>query len=102
MRRLCSASNLPEAHLLLHRLAQAGIAARVFNEYAQGGLGEIPFTYAWPEVWVLEDRDEERARAILADYERSHSVPETRPCPDCGELNPESFELCWRCGATLV
>ena len=60
MFRLCTAANLPEAHLLLHRLAQAGIEARVLNEHAQGGLGEIPFTHAYPEIWIMEPADEER------------------------------------------
>jgi len=62
MLRLCTAANLPEAYLLLHRLAQAGIEARVLNEHAQGGLGEIPFTHAYPEIWIMEAADEERAR----------------------------------------
>src|SRR4030067_2712929 len=70
MRRLCTAANLPEAHLLLHRLVHAGIEARVFNEHAQGGLGEIPFTHAYPEIWIMEPAQEARAREILPELER--------------------------------
>lgn len=66
MLRLGTAANLPEAHLLLHRLAQAGIEARVLNEHAQGGLGEIPFTHAYPEIWIMEAADAARA----ADHRR--------------------------------
>ena len=101
MFRLCTAANLPEAHLLLHRLAQAGIAARVLNEHAQGGLGEIPFTHAYPEIWVMEDVDETRARAVLAEFERPPASREPTRCQVCGEINPPAFEICWQCGKPL-
>ena len=44
MQRLYSAANLPEAHLVRGLLAAAGIEARVFNEFAGGALGELPFS----------------------------------------------------------
>lgn len=101
MLRLCTAANLPEAHLLLHRLAHAGIEARVFNEHAQGGLGEIPFTHAYPEIWIMEPAQEARAREIVAEFERpSVALPPAR-CSGCGEMNPAGFEICWQCGRPL-
>lgn len=102
MLRLGTAANLPEAHLLLHRLAHAGIEARVFNEHAQGGLGEIPFTHAYPEIWIMDAADETRAREIIAEYERTPATPDTVPCETCGEMNPQGFEICWHCGRPLL
>ncbi len=102
MRRLYTAADLPEAHLVRQLLAQAGIEARVFNEYAQGALGEIPFGQAYPEVWLVDERDAPRARAIVAAYERCRPRTETRRCGSCGEENPAEFEICWRCGALLA
>ncbi len=101
MRRLYTASNLPEAHLLLHRLTESGIEACVLNEHAQGGLGEIPFTHAWPEVWIMEEADEPRARRIVAEFEKPPTSKDTTRCGACGELNPPAFEICWRCGQAL-
>lgn len=102
MRKVYSASNLVQAHLALDLLVQAGIEARLFNEYAQGGLGEIPFTHAYPEVWVVEDSDWERARSVLQDYEStSTGANQQQACPACSEPNPSAFEVCWRCGAAL-
>lgn len=101
MLRLCTAANLPEAHLLLHRLAHAGIEARVLNEHAQGGLGDIPFTHAYPEIWIMEEVDEARAREIIAEYERTPSTRDSIRCDSCGEMNPQSFEICWHCGKPL-
>lgn len=101
MRRLCTAANLPEAHLLLHQLAHAGIEARVFNEHAQGGLGELPFTHAYPEIWVMEPAQEARAREVLAEFERAPASSAPSKCPGCGESNPAGFEICWQCGKPL-
>jgi hypothetical protein len=100
--RIYSAANLPEAHLLMGLLADAGIRARVLNEYAQGGMGEIPFPNACPEVWIEREADRERALAVVRTYERRGPDPAPRLCAHCGEENPGSFETCWRCGRSLV
>ncbi|MBL8533133.1 MAG: DUF2007 domain-containing protein [Betaproteobacteria bacterium] len=101
VRRLCSAASLPEAHLLRALLDQAGIAAHVFNEHAQSGIGELPFTHAYPEVWIADDTDLEAAYEVLRKQEHVSSGAE-RPCPGCHEINPPAFETCWRCGSTIV
>ncbi len=101
MLRLYTAGDLPEAHLVVQLLERVGIAAQVFNEHAQGGLGEIPFTHTWPEVWVIEDADLPRAQQLLDAWQRMPSAP-SRRCHDCGEENPGTFETCWRCGRPLA
>jgi len=101
MQRLYCAANLPDAYLLLHRLQQAGIEARVLNQHAQGGLGEIPFTHAYPEIWLVEPADAERAKSIVAAYEQRTMSAHTVVCRFCKEENPGGFELCWRCGAAI-
>lgn len=98
MRKLYSAVTLQEAYLLLHRLAHAGIEARVLNEHAVGAVGEIPFLHAYPEVWLEDADDESRARTIVRDFEERRSDGPPWSCPSCGEENPGGFELCWRCG----
>lgn len=100
MKRVHSATNLPEAHLLLHLLADRGIRARVFNANASSLAGELPIDATLPQVWVDNAADAPRARAIIDAYLRSpHGPP--RQCPACGEENPSSFDLCWACGAGL-
>jgi Putative prokaryotic signal transducing protein len=101
MQRLYRAANLPDAYLLLHRLQHAGIEARVLNEHAQGGVGEIPFTHAYPEVWLVEPADAEQARSVVADFERRAPPGTTVTCRSCNEENPGGFEICWRCGAVI-
>jgi len=101
VRRVYSAGNLTEAYLVLHRLTHAGIRVQVLNEHAQGGSGEIPFMQATPEVWVVEDSDFERARALVIAHESGPAHGASHFCPACGEDNPVTFEICWRCGTLL-
>ncbi len=99
MKRIYSAASLPEAHLLLHQLREQGIQALVFNENAQGGVGELPFTHAYPEVWIDNPEDERRARRIVSEFENGSRTERNRKCSECGEYNPATFEICWHCAA---
>lgn len=100
VRRLYTAANLPEAYIVVDQLRAAGIEARVFNENAQGGLGELPFTHVYPEIWVMEEGDWTRGREVVAAYERGCETDAGAAvrCPACGEDNPANFQLCWNCG----
>lgn len=101
MKKLYCAANLPDAHIVLHLLEEAGIEARVFNENAQGGLGELPFTHVYPELWLMNERDFGRAREIVEAHEAPPRDLGSVRCDGCGEDNPHNFQMCWQCGATL-
>ena len=101
MKRVHTASNLPEAHLLVDLLAHRGIRARVFNANASSLAGELPIDAALPQVWVDDPAHAERARALIEDYLRPRAPGPAVKCPKCGEENPGSFDLCWNCGAGL-
>lgn len=98
MRKIYSAATLPDAHLVRGLLANEGIEARVFNENAQSLMGEIPVHLAWPEVWIVDEADVERARTIIRGIERSPASTRSALCPNCGEENPGNFQVCWNCG----
>jgi mono/diheme cytochrome c family protein len=86
--------------MVAHLLGQVGIETRIFNENAQGGMGEIPFMHVWPEVWVVDDRDSERAQQLIRELEGTDTVSQVA-CASCHEQNPANFQLCWNCGAQL-
>ena len=98
MLKIYSAANLPEAHLLLNLLQQAGISAQVLNTYAQGASGEIPFEQAYPQIWLEDERDKVLAEKIINNYEATSPNTEWIYCRGCGERNPVNFEICWQCG----
>ena len=100
MKRVHSAGNLPEAHLLVELLADHGIRARIFNANASSLVGELPIEAAMPQVWVDDPADAERARETIEAFVRRSPAGNVK-CPACGEDNPESFDLCWSCQAGL-
>lgn len=100
MRRVYVATTALDAYLLRDQLAHAGIDAKVFNEFARGALGDIPCDAAQPQLWV-DDEDEARAEGVVRDFASRRAAVGSRTCRHCGEENPESFELCWNCGAGL-
>ncbi len=101
MKRVHSAANLPEAHLLVDLLADRGIRARIFNANASSLAGELPIDAALPQLWVDDPAHAERARAVIEEFTRGSASTVILKCPACGEDNPASFDLCWACGAGL-
>lgn len=87
-----------EAQLLVDRLSEADIEARVRNAHLQGALGELPLNLL-PIVSVVHQRDWVEALAIASDFQEAKEA-RTQPalrCVDCGEESPGNFELCWSC-----
>jgi Putative prokaryotic signal transducing protein len=71
MKKVFAAKTPTEAHLVRSLLEREAIAAEVHGEWLTGALGEIPLTPdTWPSVWILNDDDEEKAIALVSDYER--------------------------------
>ncbi|MBS1269323.1 MAG: hypothetical protein MAG794_00272 [Gammaproteobacteria bacterium] len=100
MKRVYTAAHLPDAHLFAHSLETHGVRARVFNETLQGGVGELPHIY--PEVWIEDEGDWDRARSLVRQFERDVTrTSGVNRCPKCQEDNPSSFEICWQCGAVV-
>jgi hypothetical protein len=101
MQRIFVALHRVDAYLLVHRLAQAGIKAHVFNEHASSIVGDVPPDVAQPQVWLDDDADRARADAVLVAYEAERNRKGSVVCPACSEENPATFELCWKCGRSL-
>lgn len=86
-----------EAAHVRNVLESAGVAAELRNDQLWSALGEIPVIEAWPQVWVVDLADVERARAILRDLERGPAAP-SWTCTACGEWLEGQFTSCWQCG----
>jgi hypothetical protein len=97
MKRLLQAPNLALATLWADQLGAAGVAALVQRAFASGIAGEIPPDQALPEVWVQDDADLDRARALLDEWR--HLPWHRWACPRCAEIVDGPFEQCWNCGA---
>lgn len=77
-----------------------GIPCVLRNEFLGAGRGEIPPIECWPEVWVTNDSDAERAQQLVAQATRGPDlVREPWRCRRCGEEVDGVFARCWNCGA---
>ncbi len=96
MTLLVRADNLMIATLWQHMLSGAGIRCEVRNRYIGAAVGELPADQVAPQIWLLDARDEARARALLDELRK----PTTSPawcCFGCGELVEGQFAQCWNC-----
>jgi len=96
MIRIYQAQDLPQAQLILNMLEQHQISALLQNANAQGAVGEVPFTHAYPEVWIKHDKDKEIAKQLVNQFEQPLNN-EQWYCQSCEEFSPMTFELCWAC-----
>ena len=98
MKRVFSTHDPMLAGYLRAVLEEHGIACLLKNEYLLGGVGELPPNECWPEVWVVEDGQEARARALVEEARHAGKPGEEWRCPACCEWIEAGFGTCWRCG----
>ncbi len=82
-------------------LEAEGIRTEIRNEAGSGAAGELPFTQVYPELWILDNRDEARAKALIQGYRDEAAAAPVGPdwiCPGCGEKVDGVFSSCWNCG----
>ncbi len=102
MKKVYSSADASQIEILCGLLAEEGIKAEVLNEDIAAVSGEVPFAWATPQVWVVNDEDEERALALVARMETGAAAESLRgepwTCPRCGETMAGQFTKCWKCG----
>ena len=94
MKLVYSNQNNILVHNAKNLIEAQGIETALKNEFVQGGVGEISAIDSWPEVWVLNDADYERAIKIIA---TTNDNAVDWVCEQCAEPNDPSFEICWNC-----
>lgn len=99
MKRVYTAQSLIDGQLVVDLLARAGVPSLLFNQNAQGGLGDLPVTH--PEVWVKRNFDEQKARRAIREFENRPPPALDKTCGTCLERNPSTFDICWRCDTPL-
>ena len=97
MKKLTSAESLITINHYRNLLAAEGIPTEVRNQHLGSVMGEIPFFETWPQLWVVNDLDFDRALQLI---ESADAESPTAPwkCGNCGEQNEGQFSVCWKCG----
>ena len=100
MRKVYTSDNIAIIGHLRQVLENQAIRCIVRNDFLLGGAGELPVNETWPELWVVDDRDADRARALVdAIVATAHVSEPPWRCASCGEQMEGQFTDCWRCGA---
>ena len=65
MKKLTSVNSIVTANHYKNLLVSEGIPAFVRNEHFGSIMGEIPFQDVWPELWIENDLDADRALQLI-------------------------------------
>ncbi|MBI1930435.1 DUF2007 domain-containing protein [Candidatus Poribacteria bacterium] len=96
MKKLFTSLNSAEAGLLKDIIESEEIPCFLRNEMLLIASGELPVYY--PELWILNDEDYEKARKLLNDWlEPQEASRDFWVCPKCGEQIEGQFASCWKC-----
>lgn len=96
MKKVYSSDNNFVVSSLRDLLEANHIRCLIKNEYLQGGVGELPVMECWPELWIFEDFQYDKAKTLIAGMlDAEHS--ESWHC-GCGEHIEGQFGECWNCG----
>jgi Putative prokaryotic signal transducing protein len=99
MKKLTSAPSIITVNHYKNLLQSEGIDAFLRNEHLGSIVGEIPFQEVWPELWISNDLDYDRALQLIdAQNLLDESPAESWRCSNCGEDNEGQFAACWSCG----
>ena len=99
MKKVTSADSVITINHYKNLLYSEGIAAFVRNEHFGSIMGEVPFQEVWPELWVENDLDYDRALQLI-DAARITEESPSAPwrCGHCDAENEGQFAACWQCG----
>lgn len=99
MKKIFVSQSLVEVESLKEILEQAGILNTIKNQTTSMLAGEVPFAEVFPELWVIDDADYDRAKQLLDDWGNAglHTMSEWT-CSGCGEKHGGEFTSCWNCG----
>ncbi len=98
MKKLTTAPSLITINHFKNLLEAEGIPCQIRNEHLGSIMGEMPFVEVWPELWVVNDLDFDRATQLITAADAESPDTPWR-CKKCGEENEGQFAACWNCGS---
>ncbi len=98
MKKLTTSESLVTINHFKNVLDCEGIASVIKNAILGGIAGEMPLDQVWPELWVVNDLDYDRAKQLIDNAISDESPHEQWKCRKCGEQNEGQFAACWNCG----
>jgi len=91
MKKVTSADSLITINHYKNLLTSEGIPAFIRNEYLGSIVGEMPFQEAWPQLWVKNDLDYDRALQLIDEANTLNESPAAAwRCKHCRSENDNS------------
>ena len=97
MKKVTSSHSIVTINHFKNVLESEGIPCQVKNDILTGIAGEMPLTEVWPELWVINDIDLDRAQQLIDEAIAEESPSQPWKCRKCGEENEGQFAACWNC-----
>ena len=94
--KVYQAANSFEAGLVQGLLQHAAVLVRLSGEYLSGAAGELPLNDVGIQLWVPQQQFPSAQRIINQYLQQLQHEPAQWQC-SCGELNYQSFDICWSC-----
>ncbi len=101
MKKLTSSESIITINHYKNLLESEGIPSSIKNEHLGSIIGEMPFVEVWPQLWVINDLDFDRAKQLIDSAIADESPQASWQCRQCGEENEGQFSACWNCGTDL-
>ena len=79
MKKLNSSESLVTINHWKNILQSEGIACEIRNQHLGSIIGEMPFVEVWPQLWIVNDLDFDRAQQLISDDVVDESPAEPRP-----------------------
>ena len=99
MKKVYTSPNIGMVGHIKNILAANGIDSEIQGEHRVIGSGGIPTSECWPELWILDESQLEKAEQIVAEaLESVETKVRDWKCPGCGEEVEGQFTECWNCG----
>ena len=97
--RLYKAANANEAHFIKGLMKKYSIDTKLLGEGLSIAMGELPLEVMQVEI-LVHKKNLAEAKEIIYKYEEGLKVDilkEKWTCNNCSNLNPSTFEICWKC-----
>jgi hypothetical protein len=102
MKKVTTAESLVTITHYRNVLESEGIDAFIRNEHLGSIVGDMPFQEVWPQLWVRNDLDYDRALQLLDAATLADESPAAPwKCKRCDAENEGQFAACWNCGTAL-
>ncbi|MEX0738959.1 MAG: DUF2007 domain-containing protein [Pseudohongiella sp.] len=97
MKLIYTHDNIVVLHSVKNILALNGIESFVKNEHTIPVGANHGINNTFLELWLRDDRDDEKAAAIIESEIENQNPKDAWTCSGCGEENDGSFDVCWKC-----